>query len=84
MREPVSKTMRLKGRDRVPKLTTVKLELSFWDFLRGAAAEEQISLTRMVDRIKAESPPTNLSSSIRVWCLARATGVKEPAAEVSQ
>jgi predicted DNA-binding ribbon-helix-helix protein len=51
--------------------TSISLEAAFWDALKAAAAEEGVSVSRLIARIDAERAGCGLSSAIRVWLLAR-------------
>lgn len=63
---PVKRSVEIAGHK-----TSISLEPLFWDMLRDAAAEEEVSINALVaridaDRIASETPP-GLASAIRVW-----------------
>jgi predicted DNA-binding ribbon-helix-helix protein len=51
------------------KKTSVSLENEFWHGLKEIAEARQITLSHLVDTIKAGQPQGNLSSAIRVHVL---------------
>ena len=53
--------------------TSISLEPVFWTALRAAAAAQARPLNALIAEID-EARTTNLSSAIRVWLFARATG----------
>jgi predicted DNA-binding ribbon-helix-helix protein len=61
--------------------TSISLEPMFWTALEAAARERGCPLNALVAeidvaRLDAEPPP-NLTSAIRQWLFARATGARE-------
>jgi predicted DNA-binding ribbon-helix-helix protein len=52
--------------------TSISLETAFWDALKAAAREEQLSLAALVAAIDRGRGGANLSSAVRVWLLERA------------
>lgn len=58
--------------------TSVSLEPMFWRALEAAALEREVPVNALVAQIDAErieaGRPPNLTSAIRQWLLARATG----------
>ena len=71
---PVKRSVMIAGH-----ATSISLEPLFWDALRRAAGEMGLPLSALVATIDAErigvADPPNLASAIRVWVLARATGL---------
>ncbi len=51
--------------------TSISLEAAFWEELRAAAAELQISVSELVSRIDRARGDAGLSSAVRVWILQR-------------
>jgi predicted DNA-binding ribbon-helix-helix protein len=51
--------------------TSVSLEDQFWDGLREIAAQENLGVSSLVERIDQDRTGHNLSSAIRVFVLAR-------------
>ena len=49
--------------------TSVSLEPEFWDHLKRVAAERQVSLQSLIEKVD-EDQPTNLSSALRLLILA--------------
>ncbi len=58
--------------------TSISLEVEFWDALKSIAAEENVSLSQLVERIdsarSAAGRQAGLSSTIRVFVLNRFRG----------
>ena len=63
---PVKRSFSIRGHR-----TSISLEAAFWDALKAAAAEEGVSVSRLIARIDAARAGCGLSSAIRVWLLAR-------------
>ncbi len=63
---PVKRSFSIKGHR-----TSISLEAAFWEALKEAAAEDQLSLAALVASIDAGRGDANLSSAVRVWLLAR-------------
>jgi predicted DNA-binding ribbon-helix-helix protein len=61
--------------------TSISLEPMFWTALEAAARERGCPLNALVAMIDAArldaEPPPNLTSAIRQWLFARATGARE-------
>ena len=61
--------------------TSISLEPMFWTALEAAARERGCPLNALVAEIDAArldaEPPPNLTSAIRQWLFARATGARE-------
>ena len=51
--------------------TSISLEAPFWDALKAAAAQEGVSVARLIARIDRDREGCGLSSAIRVWLFAR-------------
>ena len=50
--------------------TSISLEAPFWEALKTAAAQERVTLSRLIARIDAERGDSGLSSAVRIWLLA--------------
>ncbi len=76
---PVKYSVTIKGHQ-----TSISLEPMFWDLLRRASAEMELSLNELVARIDNErlaSPtPSGLAGAIRIWLVARLCREKRSAA----
>jgi predicted DNA-binding ribbon-helix-helix protein len=66
MSRPVKRSFTIGGHR-----TSISLERPFWEALRTVAAEENISVARLVASIDARRNGAGLSSAVRVWLLAR-------------
>lgn len=55
--------------------TSVALEPEFWEVLRAAASNENMSLSNLVCQIDENRGDRPLASSLRVYCLNRLRGV---------
>jgi predicted DNA-binding ribbon-helix-helix protein len=64
---PVKKSFSIAGHR-----TSVSLEAAFWEALAVAAKDDGVSQASIVQRIDRARGDAGLSSSIRVWLLARA------------
>ena len=49
--------------------TSISLEHEFWDAVAEIAAQEKLTRSQLVSRIKGARPGNNLSSAIRVFVL---------------
>nr|WP_144097401.1 ribbon-helix-helix domain-containing protein [Croceicoccus sediminis] len=63
---PVKRSVEIAGHK-----TSISLEPLFWDMLKDAAADQDMSVNALVGKIDAErirsSTPPGLASAIRVW-----------------
>jgi predicted DNA-binding ribbon-helix-helix protein len=66
MSRPVKRSFTIGGHR-----TSISLERSFWEALCAVAAEENVSVARLVALIEARRNGAGLSSAVRVWLLAR-------------
>ena len=58
--------------------TSISLEDAFWSGLRGIAAERGLSIAALVAEVDRGRGPSNLSSALRVFVLARLRGTVDP------
>ena len=63
---PVKRSIAIEGHR-----TSISLEPVFWDMLKDAASDRDVSVSRLVaeidaERIQSDTPP-GLASAIRVW-----------------
>ena len=66
MNRPVKRSFTIDGHR-----TSISLEPPFWEALRAAATEENVSIASLVATIDAGRDAAGLSSAVRVWLLAR-------------
>ena len=59
--------------------TSLSLEEAFWSGLRDIAAERGLSVAALVAEVDRGRGPSNLSSALRVFVLARFRGTLDPA-----
>ena len=58
--------------------TSISLEQAFWSGLRDIAAERGLSVAALVAEVDRARGPSNLSSALRVFVLARYRGIVDP------
>ena len=61
---PVKRSFNIKGHR-----TSISLEAPFWDALKQAADEQNLSLAKLVETIDATREADGLSSAVRIWLL---------------
>lgn len=65
MSRPVKRSFTIGGHR-----TSISLEAPFWEALKAVAADERISVAKLIARIDAGRQDSGLSSAVRVWILA--------------
>ena len=71
MSRPVKRSFTIGGHR-----TSISLEAPFWEALKAVAADEQVSVAKLIARIDAGRQDSGLSSAVRVWLLAHYRGAR--------
>ena len=61
---PIKRSFNIKGHR-----TSISLEAPFWDALKHAADEQNVTLAKLVETIDNSRQDSGLSSAVRIWLL---------------